>query len=202
MNFCSHCGARVSLQAIAGDSRQRFVCDGCGKTHYQNPNVVVASYVCVGTSILWMRRGTPPAIGKWAMPGGYMESDESPEAAASRELLEETGVQVPVGEMLLVSVSSILHMAQTHLVFRCHLDSRPATIQTEEATEFGWFSEEELPWQELAFATIEPQVRQVYRWLKNGNYGIRVGFIDEHVSQYRNFPLAAEGDGPAGRGAP
>ncbi len=193
MNFCSDCGSRVSLQAIAGDNRQRFVCSDCGKTHYQSPNVLVATYVCVGESILWIKRGTAPALGKWAMPGGYMENDETPEAGASRELLEETGIEVPADKMILVSVSSILHMAQTHLVFRCHLEQRPETTRTDEAVEFGWFDEDNLPWQELAFALIEPHVRQTYRWLRNGNYDIRVGFIDENSSQYRNFPLAADG---------
>jgi ADP-ribose pyrophosphatase YjhB (NUDIX family) len=192
MNFCPECGSSVSLQAVAGDSRQRYVCSDCGRTHYQNLNILVATYVCVGDEILWIKRGTPPAIGKWAMPGGYMENDETPEAGASRELLEETGIDVPADNMILVSVSSILHMAQTHLVFRCHLDERPATTETEEATEFGWYTDSSLPWSELAFASIEPHVRQTYRWLKNGNYGIRVGFIDENGSQYRNFPLAAD----------
>ena len=192
MNFCPDCGAAVALQAVAGDSRQRFVCSGCAKTHYQNPNVLVATYVCVGDEILWIRRGIPPAIGKWAMPGGYMENDETPEAGASRELREETGIDVPADQMILVSVSSILHMAQTHLVFRCHLDEKPAVVETAEASEFAWFTADSMPWDEMAFTSIEPHVRQTYRWLQSGKYGIRVGFIDEHSSQYRNFPLAAE----------
>jgi ADP-ribose pyrophosphatase YjhB (NUDIX family) len=190
MKFCSECGSKVSLQLVAGDTRQRFVCDGCAKTHYQNPNVLVAVYVCVGDKILWIKRGIPPAVGKWAMPGGFMENDETPEAAACRELFEETGLRISPDEMNLVSVSSILNMAQTHLVFRCHLEEEPATTETEEATEFGWFDEQNLPWDELAFPKIEPHVRQIYRWLANGNYGIRVGFIDEGGSQYRIYPLA------------
>lgn len=190
MNFCSDCGARVALQAVAGDERQRYVCTDCGKTHYQSPSVLVASYICVGERVLWIKRGIPPAVGKWAMPGGFMENDETPEAAACRELKEETGIEVPAEKMILVSVSSILHMAQTHLVFRCHLEQQPHTRRTQEAVEFGWFGEDDLPWPELAFPTIEPHVRQVYRWLRKGSYGIRVGFIDEHGSQYRNFPLA------------
>ena len=100
------------------------------------------------------------------------------------------GIDVAADEMILVSVSSILHMAQTHLVFRCHLKHRPDTISTEEAVESAWFEEHDLPWEDLAFASIEPHVRQVYGWLKEGNYGIRVGFIDQSGSQYRNFPLA------------
>lgn len=194
MNFCSDCGAKVCLQAVAGEDRQRYVCTGCGKTHYQSPNVLVATYICVGQKVLWIRRGIPPAVGKWAMPGGFMENDETPEAAAAREIREETGIDVPVEKMMLVSVSTILHMAQTHLVFRCHLDEKPIPRKTEEAIEFGWFGAEDLPWQDLAFPTIEPHVRQVYRWLDKGSYGIRIGFIDEDSSQYRNFPLATASD--------
>jgi ADP-ribose pyrophosphatase YjhB (NUDIX family) len=83
-----------------------------------------------------------------------MERGETPEAAASRKLVEETGVIVPANEMTLVSVSSILHMAQTHLVFRCHLDERPATTTTEEARECAWFSDADLPADDLAFTPI------------------------------------------------
>jgi len=190
MKFCSECGSRVSLQTVAGDSRQRYVCEDCGKTHYQNPNVLVAAYVCAGDRILWIRRGIAPAVGKWALPGGFMENDETPEAAMSRELLEETGLAVDPGELTLVSVSSILHMAQTHLVFRCHLDNEPETAATEEAVEICLFDAASLPWDELAFPGIEPHVRQIYQWLRNGNFGIRVGFIDERGSQYRIYPLA------------
>ena len=192
MKFCAECGANVSLQTIAGDNRRRFVCEGCGKTHYQNPSVLVAAYVCVGDRILWIRRGIAPAAGKWAMPGGFMENDETPETAAARELQEETGIVVDAEAMTLVSVSSILHMAQTHLVFRCHVEEMPVTTATEEAREFGWFTEDELPWGEVAFPRIEPQVRQVYRWLKSGKYGIRIGFIDEKGSQYRVYRLSIE----------
>jgi len=190
VKYCSDCGSPVALQAVAGDSRPRFVCAGCGRTHYENPNVLVAVYVCVGEKILWIRRGIAPAIGKWAMPGGFMEREETPEAAACRELFEETGIRTEPDDMQLVSVSSILHMAQTHLVFRCHLDEQPETTPTEEAIEFGWFDQAGLPWDELAFPTIEPHVRQLYRWLERGRFGIRVGFIDEKGSQYRVYRLA------------
>lgn len=192
MNYCSDCGGEVSLQYIGSDNRQRYVCKSCSRTHYQNPSVLVACYVCVGAEILWIRRGIAPAVGKWAMPGGFMENSETPESAASRELSEETGIGVDPDDMTLVSVSSILHMAQTHLVFRCHLDTKPRFCPTKEATECSWFAEENLPWSELAFPRIEPHVRQVYRWLNSGRYGIRVGFIDEAGSRYRVYPLSGE----------
>jgi len=190
MKFCSECGASVSLKTVEGDHRNRFVCTGCGMTHYQSPNVLVATYVCTQDKILWIERGIPPARHLWAIPGGYMENNETPAKAASRELCEETGLEIDATEMILVSVSTILHMAQTHLVFRCHINQVQKVLKTPEATNHGWFSNHEAPWSKLAFPSIEPQIRQVYCWLDNGEYGIRVGVVDESGSHYQNYPLA------------
>jgi ADP-ribose pyrophosphatase YjhB (NUDIX family) len=47
-----------------------------------------------GDTVLLVRRGKPPNVGSWTLPGGAQEVGETAEAAARRELLEETGVEV------------------------------------------------------------------------------------------------------------
>jgi 8-oxo-dGTP diphosphatase len=50
--------------------------------------------VCLrGAEVLLIRRGTPPRLGEWSLPGGRIEWGEPAAAAALRELREETGVE-------------------------------------------------------------------------------------------------------------
>ena len=46
--------------------------------------------------MLLIRRGTPPRVGEWSLPGGRIERGERAQAAALRELAEETGVEADV----------------------------------------------------------------------------------------------------------
>lgn len=60
----------------------------------------------VEDGILVIRRGIQPRLGELALPGGYINVNESWQNAAVRELEEETGIVVPVSEVTLFDVKS------------------------------------------------------------------------------------------------
>lgn len=74
-----------------------------GKFSYDYPRPAVTADIAVlrlekFPEILLIMRKDPPFQGKWALPGGFMEMEESLEETARRELLEETGIRA--GELI------------------------------------------------------------------------------------------------------
>lgn len=96
--FCPNCGVPTSSRTIGG--RERATCDRCERVYYQNPVAAAAAVVVEDNRILLARRASSVLRGRWYIPAGFVEVDETVEAAAIREAKEETGLDIEIVELL------------------------------------------------------------------------------------------------------
>ncbi len=97
--YCAQCGGAIELRESEG--RMREVCAACGAVFYRNPLPVAAAVVVnEDRELLLVKRKYPPEQGRWCLPIGFAELDETIEEAALRELREEAGVEGRVRGLL------------------------------------------------------------------------------------------------------
>jgi len=157
MNFCSNCGHRVVLKVPEGDFLPRHLCENCGTIHYVNPKLVVGSVPEYEGRILICKRGIEPRLGYWTIPAGFMENDETLEAGAAREAVEEARIQVEIGSLLLLA--NVTSARQVHVFFRSRMLT-PHFATTHESLEVKLVEASEIPWDDLAFPSTEYALRR------------------------------------------
>jgi len=97
-HYCYECGGKLNEEFH--DGRMREVCPSCGRVHYEHRKVSAAVQIVKNNRLLLVQRGIEPWKGAWYMPAGYLEVDEDPKDCAAREVLEETGFNVKIGELV------------------------------------------------------------------------------------------------------
>jgi len=175
MKFCSHCGAPVTLKVPDGDSLPRHVCTGCETIHYLNPKMIVGCIAEWENRILLCRRAIEPRLGLWTVPAGFMENGETTMQGAARETLEEANARVEVGP--LYALYNIPHINQVYLLFRARLtdlDFSPGA----ESLETRLFEEHEIPWEQLAFATVRNTLGHYFSDRQAGEFRFHLGTIE------------------------
>jgi ADP-ribose pyrophosphatase YjhB (NUDIX family) len=169
INYCSVCGAPVTVRVPPGDTLPRHVCDACGAIHYSNPLLVVGTLPQWEDRVLLCRRAIEPRLGLWTLPAGFMENQETVAQAALRETSEEAGAGIALEEMY--AVVSVPHISQVHVIFRARLlsaDFRPGS----ETLEVGLFREEEIPWDQIAFRSITLTLRHFFADRRSGRFSL------------------------------
>jgi len=112
------------------------------------PRVAVGAVVIHNHCILLVKRGKQPAKGEWAIPGGSVELGETLEAAAEREIYEETGVTIKAGKMI-YSFDSIVKDGDRTRFHYVILDFEASYVAGDpragdDVLEAGWFGPEKI----------------------------------------------------------
>lgn len=175
VKFCSHCGQPVTLRTPAGDHLPRYVCDGCGTIHYQNPRLVVGCVPEHEGRILLCRRAIEPRHGYWTIPAGFMENGETTQEAARRESLEEALADVEIGSLL--AVVHVLHADQVHVMFRARLPEARFGAGAE-SLEVKLCDEATIPWQDIAFRSVDFALRRYFEDRRRGVEGHHFTSLD------------------------
>ncbi len=175
MNYCQKCGSTVNLSIPDGDNRERHVCRTCGEIHYQNPKIVAGCLPLWNDQVLLCRRAIEPCHGFWTLPAGFMENEETLEQAAARESAEEANASLE--NLRLYTVISLPHISQVYIMFLADLTNNEFSPGVE-SLETKLFSEENIPWDELAFKTINVTLQHFFHDRKTGNFPLRCSSID------------------------
>lgn len=176
MKFCSECGGTTETLIPEGDSRLRAVCSACKTIHYVNPKMVLGTIPAWGDQVLLCRRAIEPRYGLWTLPAGFMEIEESTANGAMRETMEEAGARIELGSLF--SVFDIPHVNQVHLFYLAQLKDLEFAAGPE-SLEVKLFTEDEIPWNRIAFRTITATLKFYFHDRRQGVMSIHTGDIRE-----------------------
>lgn len=171
--FCSECGCALAESGYQGRG-EAILCPNGHLTLPPGPKILVASFVNCGGKLLWMKRGKPPRAGHWAIPAGFMENGESLREAAARELREETCVDIPPEQFAPYMLGSIDFISEVYLGFRAQAATEDCACGPESLA-VGFFSEDEIDWDNVAYPSANDAVRTAYREARANNFGIYHG---------------------------
>ncbi len=163
--FCPMC--KYSLHRTSVDGQKRLVCQKCGWIRYENPLPVA---VCVANDrenrILIAKRNIKPCINKWALPGGFIESGESPEEACLRELQEETGLKGEIKRLIGAYIQKSRHYGSIIVIgYEVNVSQNTLSLNNE-LKEAKFFTKETLP--RISFLSHRKMIED---FLNRGNVG-------------------------------
>ncbi len=172
IKHCKQCGTAVVYRLPDdGDTKERAVCTACNTIHYENPLNVVGTVPVWGDKVLLCKRNIEPRFGKWTLPAGFMELGETTAEGARRETDEEAGAQFELLDLF--TLLNVARVGQVHLFYRARLlndQFRPGP----ETIEARLFSEEDIPWNEVAFRTVKETLERYFADRRTGQYRFHV----------------------------
>jgi ADP-ribose pyrophosphatase YjhB (NUDIX family) len=158
--FCPRCAGRLGDRVLKEGDPERLVCEACGFVLYLGPKLVAGAIVELDGRIVLIQRAIEPGYGMWTFPGGFVERGEVAEAAAARETLEETGLEIETTGI--VGLYTYEHQIPAIAVFAARVTGGEP-MPLDETLDVRAFPRDGLPWSEMAFPSTEHALKDYLR---------------------------------------
>ena len=159
-NFCPRCGGRLETRLLKDGDPERLVCGACGFVFYLGPKLVAGAIFELDGEVVLIQRDIEPGYGKWTFPGGFVERGERAEVAAEREVLEESGLEIEVAEI--IGLYTYEGEVPAIAVFAARvLGGQPTPL--DETMDVKGFPRDGLPWSEMAFPSTKQALTDYLR---------------------------------------
>lgn len=156
----------------------RYVCSNsdCSIIHYQNPLIITGCLPIYQDKVLLCKRAIEPRYGLWTLPAGFMENGETTEQGAIRESWEEAYANLEIKQ--LYTLFNLPHINQVYFLYKADLlDTH--FHSSSESLEVALFSEEEIPWDQLAFSVIEKTLTRYFNDRKTGHFPLHIEDLEK-----------------------
>lgn len=132
--------------------------------------------------ILLCLRAIEPRAGRWTLPAGFLENNETVSEGTKREVLEET--RASVRDLQPYGLYNIPHISQIYFIFRGQLDNR-SFAPTHESRDVRLFEEADIPWDQLAFPVIEKTLKRYYQDRRAKAFPFHIDIITRRIRPAR-----------------
>jgi|SRR3989344_1474520 len=96
--YCPNC--KTELKRKLRDNVSRICCSNCDFIFWNNPRPVVSVVIHKDEEVLMLKRAKEPFKEYWVLPGGYINVEETPEEAVSREVKEEANIEIRLEKLI------------------------------------------------------------------------------------------------------
>lgn len=150
--FCPRCGGPLTIEP------DHLACAACAESYWANSIPGVQGILERDGSVLLARRGRPPRLGHWDLPGGFLGEAEEPLDGLRREFMEETGLEIEPIDFLGIEIEPYAGRYVFSVTWLVSATGEPTAA--DDVAELRWFARDALP-AEMAFPG---QSRLLRRW--------------------------------------
>lgn len=164
-HYCPNCASKN----FTYHNNFKFHCLDCDFVLYHNIAAAVAVVFTFEDKILFTVRNVNPDKGKLDLPGGFIDPNETAEAAACREIKEELGLEITSNDLRYITTEPNNYVYKNvayrtmDIFYECALGSDDVSITAQdEINELVWIKGSKIDLNKIGFVSIRKVIEERY----------------------------------------